>query len=131
MNVVGIILLGMMANYNARVGDGAVLGDAPDFVMKEKKDSVSGNSDTFFFLCQPVKFLGHCRYPKCFEDQIFHELGVLHDGCFGHGVDDTVAHFLDVNNVVNTIGRLGEGLWDCIRRGCIECKFNDMVESLA
>jgi hypothetical protein len=35
--VVGIILLGPMVNDNAHVGDGAVLGDAPDFVMGEKK----------------------------------------------------------------------------------------------
>jgi hypothetical protein len=38
-----------MVNYNARVSDGVVIGDAPNFVMGEKKDSVCGNSDTFFF----------------------------------------------------------------------------------
>ncbi len=47
MNAVGIILLGSMVDYNARVSDGAVLGNTPDFVMGEKKDSVSGNGDTF------------------------------------------------------------------------------------
>ncbi len=49
--MVGIILLGPMVDYNARVGDGAVLGDMPDFVMGEKKeDSVSGNGGIFLSL---------------------------------------------------------------------------------
>jgi hypothetical protein len=78
-----------------------------------------------------MKFLGHVRYPKWFEGQIVHELGVLHDGLFGHGVDATVAHFLDVDTVENAIGRLGEGLQDCICRGCVECKVDDIVEGLA
>jgi hypothetical protein len=108
--MVGIILLGLIVNYNARAGDGLVFGDVPDFVMGEEKDSVSGNSDTFFSLRQPMKFLGHCRYPKWFEDRISHELGVVYDGLFGNRVDKTVAHFLNVDNVVNAIGRLGEGL---------------------
>ncbi len=116
MNAVWIILLGPKVTYNLRVGDGAVLGDAPDFVMGEKKDSVNGNSDTFLSLRQPMKLLGHCRYPKFVEDQIVHKLGVLCDGLFGHGVGNTVAHFLNVHNVVSAIGRLGEGLWDCIGR---------------
>ncbi len=130
MNVVVIILLRPTVNYNAHLGDSAVLGDAPDFVMGEKKECVSGNSDTFFSLHQPMKFLGHCRHPKWFEDQIIHEHGVLCDGLFGHRVDNIIAHFIDVHNVVNGIGRLGEGLWDCIHRGCIECKVDDMVEGL-
>ncbi len=120
-----------MADYNAHVGDSAVLGDTSDFVMGEKKDSVSGNSNSFFSLHQPMKFLGHCKHPKFFEIWIVHELGVLRDGLFGHGVDNTVAHFLDVDNVVNAIRRLVEGLWDCICRGCNECKVDDMVEGLA
>ncbi len=61
-HAVGIILLGPMVYDNARVGDGAVFGDAPDFVMGEKKDSVSANTGTFFSLRQPMEFLGHCRY---------------------------------------------------------------------
>jgi hypothetical protein len=67
--------------------------------MGDKKNSVSGNSGTFFSLCQPMKFLGHCRHPKWTEDQIVHELGVLCDGLFGHGVDNTIAHFLNVDTV--------------------------------
>ncbi len=66
-----------MVDDNARVGDSAVLGDTPDFVKGEKKDSVSGKGDTFFSLHQPMKFLEHCRYPKCFEIWIVHELGVF------------------------------------------------------
>jgi hypothetical protein len=96
-----------MVNCNACVGDGAVLGDVPDFVIGEKKESVSGNSDTFFSLRQPMKFLGLCRYPKWFEDRIIDELGVLLDGLFGHRVDNTVAHFLNVDTVENAIKRLG------------------------
>ncbi len=111
-----------MVNYNVSVGDGAVLGDTSDFIIREKKDSVSGNSDTFFSLRQPMKFLGHCRYPKWFEDQIVHELGVLCDGLFGHGVDHTVAHFVDVDIVENTIGRLGEGLLNCFCRGALNAR---------
>ncbi len=76
-----------------------------------------------------MKFLEHCRYPKWTEDQIVHELGVF-DGLFDHGVEDTVAHFLDVNTMENRIGRLGEGVRNCIRRGCIECKLDDMEEGL-
>ncbi len=120
-----------MANYNAQVGDSAVLGDAPDFVVGENKDRGSGNSDTFFSLHQPMKFLGYCMYPKWFEDRIIHELGVLCDGLFSHGVDDTIVHFLNVDTVENAIGRLGEGLWDCIHMGFVECKVNDTVEGLA
>jgi hypothetical protein len=63
-----------------------------------------------------MEFLGHCRYPKWIEDWIFHELGVLGDGLFGHKVNDTIANFLDVNTVDNAIGRPGEGLWDSICR---------------
>jgi hypothetical protein len=50
-----------MVYDNAHVGDGAGFGDAPDFIMGEKKDSVSGNSGTFLSLRQPMEFLGHCR----------------------------------------------------------------------
>ncbi len=56
-----------------------------------------------------MKFLGHCRYQQWFEDRIV-QLGVLCDDLFGHGVDDTVAPFLDVNSVENVIGRFGKGL---------------------
>ncbi len=110
MQTFEIILLGPMVNYNAHVGNGAVLGDAPDFVMGEKKGSVSGNSDTLFSLRQCMKFLGYCRYPKWFEDRIIHELGVLCDGLFGYGVDNNVAHFLDVDTVEIAIRRLEDGL---------------------
>jgi hypothetical protein len=37
-----------MVYDNACVGDGVVFGDAPDFVMGEKKDSISANSGIFF-----------------------------------------------------------------------------------
>ncbi len=66
-----------------------------------------------------------------FEIQIVHELGVFPDGLFGHGVDDTVAHLFDINDVVKAIRRLVEGLGDCICRGCGECKVDDMVGGLA
>ncbi len=110
--MVGIILLGPMAYDNARIGDGAVFGDAPDFFMGEKKDSVSGNSGTFLSLRQPMEFLGRCRYPKWIEDWIFHDLGVLCDGLFGHGVNNHVAHFLDVDTVERAIGIPGKTLRD-------------------
>jgi hypothetical protein len=88
-----------MVYDNARVGDDAVFGDAPDFVMGENKDDVSANSGTFFSLRQPMEFLGHCRYPKWTEDWIVHELGVLCDGLFGHRVNKPIAQFLDVNTL--------------------------------
>jgi hypothetical protein len=105
-----------MVYDNACVGNGAVFGVAPDFVMGEKKDSVSGNSGTFLSLCQPMEFLGYCRYPKWNEDWIVHELGVLCDGIFGHGMNDPIAHVLNVDTVENAIGRPREGLWDSIHR---------------
>jgi hypothetical protein len=77
MHAVGINLLGPMVYDNACVGDGAVFGDAPDFVMGEKKDSVCANSGTYFSLHQVMEFLGHRRYLKWTEDWIVHELGVL------------------------------------------------------
>ncbi len=43
-------------------------------------------------------------------------------------MDDTVADFIDISNVVNVIERLGEGFWDCICRGRLDFKFDDMVE---
>ncbi len=85
MHAVEIILLGPMVYDNARVGDGVVFGDVPDFIMGEKKDSVSANSGTYFSLHQPMEFLGHCRYLKWTEDWTVHELGVLRDVLFGHG----------------------------------------------
>jgi hypothetical protein len=85
--------------------------------MRKKKDIVSGKGYTFFSLRQPMEFLGHCRHPKFFEIHIIHELGVLHDGLFGHRVDNTIANFFDVNYVMNGTRRLAEGLLDCIGRG--------------
>ncbi len=92
--MVGIILLGPMVYDNACMGDGAVFGDAPDFITGEKKDNVSANSGTYFSLRQPMEYLGHCRYPKWTEDWIVHELGVLCDGLFGSGMNNPVAYFL-------------------------------------
>jgi hypothetical protein len=46
-------------------------------------------------------------------------------------VDNTVAHLFDINYVVKVIRILVEGLGDGIRRGCSECKVDDMVEGLA
>jgi hypothetical protein len=96
---VGIVLLGPIFYENAYVGNGAVFVDAPDFVIGEKEDRVIANSGTFFSLRQPMEFFGHCRYPKWTEDWIVHDLGVLCDGLAGHGVNDPIAHFLDVNTV--------------------------------
>jgi hypothetical protein len=105
-----------MVYDNAHVGDCAVFGDAPDFIRGEKKDSVSSNSGTYFSLCQPMEFLGHPRFPKWTEDWIVHELGILCDGLFGNGVNDPVAHFLDVNTVEDAIRQPGKRLWDSILR---------------
>ncbi len=114
--MVGIILLGLTVYDNVRVGDSAVFGDAPDFVMGEEKDSVNANGGTYFSLCQPMELLGHCRYPKWTEDWIVHELGVLCDGLFGHRVNYPVEHFLDVYTVENAIGRPGKSLRGSILR---------------
>jgi hypothetical protein len=103
-----------MVYDNAGIGDIAVFGDAPDFVMGEKKDSVSANSGTFFSLHQPMEFLGYCRYPKWTKDWMVHELGVLCDDLIGHGVNDPIVHFLDVNTVEDVIRQPGESLQDSI-----------------
>ncbi len=81
---------------------------------ENKKDSVSANSGTFFSLRQPMEFLGHCRYPKWTEDWIVHELGVLYDCLFGHGVNHPVAHFLGIDTVEDAIGQPGKSLQDSI-----------------
>jgi hypothetical protein len=60
-----------MVNCNARIGNGGVLGDMPDFVMGEK-NNVGGNSDTFLSFCKSMKSLRHGRYPKFFEIQVVH-----------------------------------------------------------
>jgi hypothetical protein len=106
-HAVEIILLGLMVYDNAGVGDGAVFGDVPDFVMGEKQDSVSASSDTFFSLRQLMEFLGYCRYPKWTEDWILHELGVLCDGFFDHGVNNPAAHLLRINTAEDAIGQPG------------------------
>ncbi len=82
--------------------------------MREKKDSVSANSGTFFSLPQPMEVLGHRRYPKWTEDWVVHELGVFCDGLFGHGVNNPVAHFLNVDTVEDVIRRPGKSLRDSI-----------------
>jgi hypothetical protein len=56
----------------------------------------------------------HHRSPKWTKDWINHELGVLCDGLFGHGVNNPVAHFLDVNTAEDAIGQPGESLRDII-----------------
>jgi hypothetical protein len=116
VHTVGIILLWPMVYDSARVGDCAVFGDAPDFVRREKKDSVSSNSGTYLSLHQLMEFLGHRRFLKQTEDWIVHELVVLCDGLFGYGVNDPVAHFLDADTVEDAIGRPGESLRDSILR---------------
>jgi hypothetical protein len=63
-----------------------------------------------------MEFLGHCRYPKWTEEWIVHEHGVLCDGLFGHGVNNPVVHFLDVDTVENAIRQPGESLRDSILR---------------
>jgi hypothetical protein len=131
VHLVGITLLGPMVYDNARVDDGAIFGDVPDFVMGVKKDSVSANSGTYFSLHQPMEFLGHRRYPKWTKDRIVHELGVLCDGLVGHGVNDPVAYFLNVNTVEDSIRHPGKSLRDSILRRRVECKVDDMVEGLA
>ncbi len=45
-----------------------------------------------------------------------HELGVLRDGLFGHGVNNPAAYFLDVDTVEDAIGQPGESLRDSILR---------------
>jgi hypothetical protein len=45
-----------------------------------------------------------------------HELGILCDCLFGHGVNNLVAHFLDVDTVEDAIGQPGKSLWDSILR---------------
>jgi hypothetical protein len=77
-----------------------------------------------------MNFLGHGRYPKFFWIRIIHELGVLCDGLFGHGVDNIIAHIFNIDDVMKAIGRLVECLGDGICRGCGECKIDDMVEGL-
>ncbi len=84
--------------------------------MEEKNECVSANSGTYFSLRKPMEFLGHRRYPKWIEDWIVHELGVLHDGLFGHGVNNLVAYFLDVDTVEDAIRRPGKSLQDSILR---------------
>ncbi len=115
-HAVGIILLGPMVYDNACVGDSAVFGDAPDFVMGKKKDIVSANSATFFSLRQPMQFLGHRRYPKWTEDWIVHELGVLCDGLLDYGMNNPIAYFLVIDTVEDAIGRPSKSLRDSILR---------------
>jgi hypothetical protein len=43
-----------------------------------------------------------------------HELGVLCDGLFGHGVNNPVAYFLDVNTVEDAIRQPGKSLQERI-----------------
>jgi hypothetical protein len=45
-----------------------------------------------------------------------HEHGILCDGLLGHGVNDPVAHLLDINTVEDEIGRPGESLRGSIFR---------------
>ncbi len=80
--------------------------------MGEIKDSVSANSGTFFSLRQPMEFLGHHEYPKWTEDWSVHEL----DGFFGQGVNNPIAHFLNVDTVEDAIGHPSKSLWGCILR---------------
>jgi hypothetical protein len=56
------------------------------------------------------------QVPKNFEIQVVHELGVLPDGLFGHRVDNTIAHFFDINYLVKVIGRLVKG-WGMVYAG--------------
>jgi hypothetical protein len=63
-----------------------------------------------------MEFLGHPRYPKWTEDWIVHELGVLHDGLFCHGVNNPIAYFLDIDTVEDEIRQPSKSLRDSILR---------------
>ena len=65
-HMVRIVFLRAMIDDNVCVGDNAIVRDASDFVVREKKDSVSTNGNAFFALCQAMEFFGHCRDPKLF-----------------------------------------------------------------
>ena len=49
-HAVWVVFLWTMVNANMGVGDCAILWDAPDFVVREKKDSVSTNGNALLAL---------------------------------------------------------------------------------
>jgi hypothetical protein len=130
-HTVWVVLLWAMIDDDSCVGDDAVFGDAPDFIMQEKKDSVSTAGNAFFALCQVMDFFRHCRDPKFFQEWIVHQFGVFRNGLLGDRVHNAVAYFFDVNDVPKTIGGFEKGSWDGVHGGRIESKIDDMVEGLA
>ena len=53
-DAVRVVFLRAMVDDNTGVGHRTVLRDAPDFVVREKKDSVSANCNTLFALGQAM-----------------------------------------------------------------------------
>ena len=72
LHKVRVVLLWAMIDDKSCVGDDAVFGDALDFVMREKMDSVSTDGNAFFALCQAMEFFRHRKDPKFFQEQIVH-----------------------------------------------------------
>ncbi len=95
---VRIFLLGPMVNDDSRVCHGAICWYQSDCIAREKKDGVSAFCKTHLALCKPMEFLAHCWNPEVFENGVMLQLFILCNGFLCHGMDDTEAMLLDVDD---------------------------------
>ena len=96
-DMVGIFLLRPMVNDDTSIRDCLVFGDVAYFIMRKKKDDVSGHRGTRFLLGKAVELLAHCWHPEVFEVGVMLEFPILCDGLFGDGMDNSEADLFDVN----------------------------------
>jgi hypothetical protein len=105
----------MIDDYS-RVGDDTVFGDALDFVMREKKDSVSTAGNAFLPCARQWSSFDNAGTQSFFKSGSFINLGYF-NGLLGDRVHNAVAYFLDVNDVPKTIGGFEKGSRDGAREG--------------
>ncbi len=87
-----------MVDDDARICDSAIVGDLPDFVVGEGKNSVSAFSYPQLFLGESMEFLAHRWYPEVFQVRIMLEFFVLCNGFFCHRMDNTKTMLFNVDD---------------------------------
>jgi hypothetical protein len=66
-DMVRVLLLWAIVNYNLSIRYRSVAGDMSNFIVGEEEDGVGSVGDTWFALCEAIDFLAKCRYPEIFE----------------------------------------------------------------
>jgi hypothetical protein len=69
-HMVGVVLLVMMINHNAGIGDYSITRDVANVSVQKKKDGVGAFGDASTSLHQAMEFFAHCLEPQILEQGI-------------------------------------------------------------